>query len=252
MNQIVKVNTLLAQRQSFLSQKSRLQWLQDGDRNSDFFHRLHSSIKARASINTFQIGSDFIMLASEIGHHVVDYYEKFFKEDASPSSDYSILDSFAWKTLSAEQNSILTATPSVKEVSTIIFDLDPASSPGPMVSWVTSIRVAGTLFPLMLQRQSAISSPPWICLKELTLVWWLSFRRLLTRFVLLTSDLSLWEISSIKSTRRLLFLDWAVLLGTFFLQLTSASFWVTVFTLALLLPQKLLIIWIRVILVAWP
>lgn len=52
MNQIVKVNVLLAQRQAFLSQKNHLQWLQDGYQNSAFFHTLHSSSKSRASINT--------------------------------------------------------------------------------------------------------------------------------------------------------------------------------------------------------
>lgn len=52
MNQTVKINGLLVQRQAYLSQKNHLLWLQDGDRNSAFFHRLHSASKSWASINT--------------------------------------------------------------------------------------------------------------------------------------------------------------------------------------------------------
>lgn len=57
MNQIVKVNGLLAQRQAFIRQKNRFQWLKDGyHQNSAFFHHLHSSSKVRASINIVQVG----------------------------------------------------------------------------------------------------------------------------------------------------------------------------------------------------
>lgn len=71
MNQISKLNGLLAHHQALLFQKNRLQWLQDRDRNSTFFHRLHSTKKSRASIKMVQVGD----LDSEIGNHVVSYYE---------------------------------------------------------------------------------------------------------------------------------------------------------------------------------
>lgn len=51
------------------------------DQNSAFFHRLHSSKKSRASINIVQVGDEFITLTSDIGHHIVDFYGKLFKED---------------------------------------------------------------------------------------------------------------------------------------------------------------------------
>lgn len=88
MNCATTLNDLLACRQAFLSQKNRLQWLQDGDRNLAFFHKLHSSKNSRASTNMIQVGSDFISIELEIGHHVVGYYEKLFKADSTISTDY--------------------------------------------------------------------------------------------------------------------------------------------------------------------
>lgn len=68
---------------------------------------------------------------ANIAHHVVSYYENIFKEDASLSQDYSILDSFNWNKVLEHQNLLLTMIPSDDEICEAIFGLDGSSSPGP-------------------------------------------------------------------------------------------------------------------------
>lgn len=70
-------------------------------------------------------------MESEIGHHVVSYYRKLFAKDGLLNTNFEFLHNFTWPHVSQDQNLILTATPSPKEVRDTVFSLDPASSPGP-------------------------------------------------------------------------------------------------------------------------
>lgn len=131
MNLIATLNGFLAHHHAMLSQKNILQWLQDGDINSGFFRRLHSTQKSRASINTVQVGDTFVTLESDIGHHVVNYYKKLFAKDELLSLDFAVLSNFDWPHVSPKQNMLLTATPFSEEIHEAISGLDPSSSPGP-------------------------------------------------------------------------------------------------------------------------
>lgn len=86
---------------------------------------------SKASIKTVQVGDNFISLTSKIGHHVVSYYKDLFAKANHTSQDFSILRDFSWNTIWEEQNSLLTATPSLDEIRDAVLGLDASSSPGP-------------------------------------------------------------------------------------------------------------------------
>lgn len=116
LNQISKLNGLLAKRHALLFKKNRLLWLKDGDRNSAFFHRLHSTQCSRASITTVQVDENFYNLDSNIGNQVASYYQCLFSKDDALSQDYSILQNISWPTISEEQNDLLTSIPTDEEI----------------------------------------------------------------------------------------------------------------------------------------
>ncbi|KAL8523191.1 hypothetical protein ACS0TY_013240 [Phlomoides rotata] len=125
------LNDLLARRNLFLRQRNRLQWLTDGDRNSAFFHRLHSIWKTQSSISHIRDGSDFINTPAAIGAYASDYYANLFSEEGTTSTDFSCLDGFLHPTITDANNLLLTALPSAEEIHTAVLDLDEHSSPGP-------------------------------------------------------------------------------------------------------------------------
>lgn len=86
------VNWLFVQRHALLTQRGRLQQLEDVDRNFAFFHKFHSARCTRASISTIQVGDTFITVGEEIGQHMVSFYETLFIVDTTLNSDFSILD----------------------------------------------------------------------------------------------------------------------------------------------------------------
>lgn len=131
MNRIANLNSLLARRQALLSQKNRLQWLKDGDRNSTFFHRIYCTRKSHASIKTVQVDNSYYTLESEISQQVVNYYSKLFTKDETLDNNFGALDDFAWNHISDDQNLLLTATKSTEKIQFAAFALDPDSSPGP-------------------------------------------------------------------------------------------------------------------------
>lgn len=71
MNCTSRVNDLLDHKHSLLTQKHRLQWLKDDNRNLAFFHRLHSSNLSRASIKLVLFDDTLVDIEDEIGHYVV-------------------------------------------------------------------------------------------------------------------------------------------------------------------------------------
>lgn len=162
MNQTSKVNGLLARRHALISQKNRLQ---DGDRNSAFFHRLHSAQKSRASIKLSK-------LATPLLPWILILAIMWFRTMSTFSPKTWIFS----KTLISLIVSLGLLSPNIK-----IF----SSRPHPlskrfemlslasmllvclvrMVLWASSIKNAEKLFRMMFQQLSFTYLPPWTSLR---------------------------------------------------------------------------------------
>lgn len=72
---------LLYFEESFLKEKVRVRWMKEGDKNTQFFHRIAKSHGARNKILRL-MNEQNIMIEDyeEIKKMVVDFFEHFFKE----------------------------------------------------------------------------------------------------------------------------------------------------------------------------
>lgn len=62
-------------------QKSRLQWLKEGDHNTKFVHKMASTWRMVNGIHGLRIGEIRVESAEEIKKHVEDYFCTLFEED---------------------------------------------------------------------------------------------------------------------------------------------------------------------------
>ena len=77
---------------SFYRQKSRLKWLEDGDRNSNFFHKLVSNRKKLTGIKMLEINGESCTDSEIIKKHVVDFYRNLFNGTApGDNSDFHLI-----------------------------------------------------------------------------------------------------------------------------------------------------------------
>ncbi|XP_042486028.1 uncharacterized protein LOC122066277 [Macadamia integrifolia] len=112
------------------SEKAKIKWLKNGDRNSKFFLL---SVKIRRSNN--QISSlwredgSWILDHQDLANYMVNYYENFHSHTPI-SPHHELLDQIP-KKLSDDDNFFLEAIPTKEEINQAVWDLDADSSPGP-------------------------------------------------------------------------------------------------------------------------
>jgi hypothetical protein len=81
-NYRVKWKDITAKEETFWKQRSRILWLEEGDRNTSFFHQLASNHKRRNTINSLEDeGGKEHKSKEDMGNHVVDYFTKAYKKE---------------------------------------------------------------------------------------------------------------------------------------------------------------------------
>ncbi|XP_026399009.1 uncharacterized protein LOC113294849 [Papaver somniferum] len=115
---------------TFLRDKERISWIQDGDVNSKFFH---TSIKLRQAQNAISEIEDssgnFVTDQLGISNVLINYFSTKFAHQ-----NVSIHDSFfeaAPTVITAEDNSFLEKVPSEEDIKNAVFDLNQDSAPWP-------------------------------------------------------------------------------------------------------------------------
>ncbi|XP_059077196.1 uncharacterized protein LOC131876295 [Cryptomeria japonica] len=117
----------------FWKQKSRIDWLQEGDRNIAFFH---NSVKARRQGNSISslVSQDGAQLSSsaDISREAVYYFSNLFsREDiAARAEEGAILDCIP-QLVSAEMNGVLLCPILLPELEKVVFNMKKGKAPGP-------------------------------------------------------------------------------------------------------------------------
>jgi len=129
---LAKLAVVSKAEESFYCQKSRVQWLAEGDQNTSFFH---NSIKCRLNENklvslTLEDGSR-ITDSSSISSEVVHYYHSLLNSGSSAYPGYSPLSQVVKKRLRGDQVADLEREVSYAEVKNTLFSLHSNKSPGP-------------------------------------------------------------------------------------------------------------------------
>jgi hypothetical protein len=125
-----KMNELLYREEMMWLQRSRIDWLREGDRNTKFFHskavwraRKNKIKKLRDDSGAWQENSKIM------GRMATDFFKNLFKADASLAYE-PVLDLFDEK-ITPEMNEKLCEEFSDKEISDALFQIGPLKAPGP-------------------------------------------------------------------------------------------------------------------------
>ncbi|GAU51891.1 hypothetical protein TSUD_416760 [Trifolium subterraneum] len=109
-------------------QKSRVQWLKEGDANTKFFHGIMKSRKRRNSIGSFVVDGRLVEEVSEVRQLVFNHFSNHYRRTRNNHVDISGL---CFKSLSVEEGAELTKPFLLEEIKKAIWDCDSFKSPGP-------------------------------------------------------------------------------------------------------------------------
>jgi hypothetical protein len=108
-------------------QKSRVLWLKEGDKCTKYFHSIANSNRRYNSIDSLMIGDILSFNKTEIGNHVVNFYQKLFHE---PSRWRPRVDGLSFDSISDSDASWLERA-FEEEVKKVVSAMNGDKAPGP-------------------------------------------------------------------------------------------------------------------------
>lgn len=114
----------------FWRQRSRIQWLHSGDKNSAFFHAV---TRGRRAVNSFAViedetGAEFVE-EEHITNVIASFYENIFTSNGT--ADFQVVEETLSSSVSQEMNDKLTSIPDNLEIKAAVFSIHPGKAPGP-------------------------------------------------------------------------------------------------------------------------
>lgn len=126
------VHNIINKEEKFWRQRSRINWLKDGDRNTKFFHL--STLKHRANNRIFGIKKGQVLLSDDfdISDEAVSFFSSLLSGDPLlPKVDQEDLLSCIPQIIQPCHNKLIFSIPNDQEVREVIFSLPADKSPGP-------------------------------------------------------------------------------------------------------------------------
>ncbi|KAM1498581.1 hypothetical protein ACFX10_021399 [Malus domestica] len=125
-----KVDRLWRQEESVWQQKSRVQWLKDGDTNTKFFHQSTIQRRRRNQVISLKNGQgNWVDTPGQIRRLIDNHFVELFTSSGNREWG-DMLDCVTLK-VSEEMNVALTATVSVEEIKTAAMKMGGLKAPGP-------------------------------------------------------------------------------------------------------------------------
>lgn len=113
----------------FWRQRSRVLWLQGGDRNRAYFHAVTKGRRAFNRLTTIEDESGVPFHEAEIGRVFADYYTKLFLSNGSVGLE--AVEEAISRRVSPETNQALTAIPTDAEIHCAVLNINVDKAPGP-------------------------------------------------------------------------------------------------------------------------
>lgn len=118
----------LKNKESLWAQKSRIQWLKEGDRNTKFFHTMASIRKRKNNFSSLLSKYANLVSPADIKNEAVSYFKSLFKED---HHNRPTLNDLEFKKLFPWQAEKLIEPVSRDEIDSAVSSCDSQKSPGP-------------------------------------------------------------------------------------------------------------------------
>ena len=130
---LAKQEDLLSKEEIFWKQKSREKWLEEGDRNTKFFHNSTLINRAKNKISSIKTQDGSITEnPTEIAATFVNHFQSLLNnfEGSNRMAQSRMLEVIP-KIINKEDNKALNKPITLEEVRKVVFDLNPDKSPGP-------------------------------------------------------------------------------------------------------------------------
>lgn len=124
------LNDAYREEEAFWRQRSRIQWLKNGDRNTGFFH---AATRQRRMQNSFSVLEDengvAVFEEKQIATVIADFYKGLFTSNGNQI--FSTVEQVIERKITPEMNSFLTTIPSPAEIREAAFSINGGKAPGP-------------------------------------------------------------------------------------------------------------------------
>ncbi|XP_019162015.1 PREDICTED: uncharacterized protein LOC109158583 [Ipomoea nil] len=124
-----ELNNILKQEEVFWYQKSRKDWIQDGDKNTTFYHKATLIRRNRSRITMLKIDGEWISNPQIIKDHIANYFKCLFGRALDGSIETPTL--MCGRSMSNRQSQYLNRYASLDEVRHAVFGMKQFGSPRP-------------------------------------------------------------------------------------------------------------------------
>ncbi|XP_057789601.1 uncharacterized protein LOC131006461 [Salvia miltiorrhiza] len=128
----VQLGTLLSRKSSLLQQKSCVRWLNDGERNTSFFHNSFKMRRKKLVLSQLKIDGVDSFDRDVIVAHIVDFFSNLFSKTHPPTVSIHDIQHIVPVTVTVtdQHNASLTSIPVDEEIKAAVFDLVGDSAAG--------------------------------------------------------------------------------------------------------------------------